>query len=100
VEKLLTIIKVPEPRGEILFTVLCLVAFLAICRIGFFIPLPIVNQTPWWNKIDCGFHTKILGAWADANDGRLHAYKQGDFSEQFFRIAQPRLRPASGRWSA
>lgn len=46
VEKLLTIIKVPEPRGKILFTVLCLVAFLAIYRIGFFIPLPIVNQTP------------------------------------------------------
>jgi len=40
VDKLLTIFKVPELRRKILFTAL----FLAIYRIGFYVPLPIVNQ--------------------------------------------------------
>jgi preprotein translocase subunit SecY len=40
VEKLLTIFKVPELRRKILFTA----ALLAIYRIGFYVPLPIVNQ--------------------------------------------------------
>ena len=39
-EKLLTIFKVPELRRKILFTAL----LLAIYRIGFYVPLPIVNQ--------------------------------------------------------
>ena len=39
-DKLLTIFKVPELRRKILFT--CLL--LAIYRIGFYVPLPIVNQ--------------------------------------------------------
>ena len=42
VDKLLTIFKVPELRRKILFT--CLL--LAIYRIGFYVPLPIVNQAP------------------------------------------------------
>jgi preprotein translocase subunit SecY len=40
VEKLLTIFKVPELRRKILFTAI----LLAIYRIGFYVPLPIVNQ--------------------------------------------------------
>jgi preprotein translocase subunit SecY len=40
VEKLLTIFKVPELRRKVLFTA----ALLAIYRIGFYVPLPIVNQ--------------------------------------------------------
>jgi preprotein translocase subunit SecY len=40
VEKLLTIFKVPELRRKILFTAL----LLAIYRLGFYVPLPIVNQ--------------------------------------------------------
>jgi preprotein translocase subunit SecY len=40
VEKLLTIFKVPELRRKILFTAV----LLAIYRIGFYVPLPIVNQ--------------------------------------------------------
>ena len=39
-DKLLTIFKVPELRRKILFTAL----LLAIYRIGFYVPLPIVNQ--------------------------------------------------------
>ena len=39
-EKLLTIFKVPELRRKILFTAV----LLAIYRIGFYVPLPIVNQ--------------------------------------------------------
>ena len=39
-EKLLTIFKVPELRRKILFTAI----LLAIYRIGFYVPLPIVNQ--------------------------------------------------------
>jgi preprotein translocase subunit SecY len=41
VDKLLTIFKVPELRRKVLFTAL----FLAIYRIGFYVPLPIVNQS-------------------------------------------------------
>jgi preprotein translocase subunit SecY len=41
VDKLITIFKVPELRRKILFTAI----LLAIYRIGFYIPLPIVNQT-------------------------------------------------------
>jgi len=40
VDKLLTIFKVPELRRKILFTAV----LLAIYRIGFYVPLPIVNQ--------------------------------------------------------
>jgi preprotein translocase subunit SecY len=40
VDKLLTIFKVPELRRKILFTAI----LLAIYRIGFYVPLPIVNQ--------------------------------------------------------
>ena len=40
VDKLLTIFKVPELRRKILFTAM----LLAIYRIGFYVPLPIVNQ--------------------------------------------------------
>ena len=39
-DKLLTIFKVPELRRKIFFTA----ALLAIYRIGFYVPLPIVNQ--------------------------------------------------------
>ncbi len=39
-DKLLTIFKVPELRRKILFTA----ALLAIYRIGFYVPLPIINQ--------------------------------------------------------
>jgi preprotein translocase subunit SecY len=41
VDKLLTIFKVPELRRKILFTAL----LLAIYRIGFYVPLPVVNQS-------------------------------------------------------
>jgi preprotein translocase subunit SecY len=41
VDKLLTIFKVPELRRKILFTAI----LLAIYRIGFYVPLPIVNQS-------------------------------------------------------
>ena len=40
-DKIITIFKVPELRRKILFT--CLL--LAIYRIGFYVPLPIVNQS-------------------------------------------------------
>ena len=40
-DKLITIFKVPELRRKILFTAL----LLAIYRIGFYVPLPIVNQS-------------------------------------------------------
>ncbi len=40
-DKLLTIFKVPELKRKILFTAL----LLAIYRIGFYVPLPIVNQS-------------------------------------------------------
>ncbi len=40
-DKLLTIFKVPELRRKILFTAI----LLAIYRIGFYVPLPIVNQS-------------------------------------------------------
>jgi preprotein translocase subunit SecY len=52
VEKLLTIFKVPELRRKILFTAL----LLAIYRIGFYVPLPIVNQAQ-------------LKSWEDSTSG-------------------------------
>ncbi len=51
-EKLLTIFKVPELRRKILFTAV----LLAIYRIGFYVPLPIVNQ-------------KQLQSWEDQQKG-------------------------------
>ena len=44
-DKLLTIFKVPELRRKILFTAV----LLAIYRIGFYVPLPIVNQAQLHN---------------------------------------------------
>ncbi|QEH32198.1 Protein translocase subunit SecY [Aquisphaera giovannonii] len=44
-DKLITIFKVPELRRKILFTAL----LLAIYRIGFYVPLPIVNQAQLHN---------------------------------------------------
>ena len=56
VDKLITIFKVPELRRKILFTAL----LLAIYRIGFYVPLPIVNQAP----------AQELGRAADRQHGR------------------------------
>ena len=59
-EKLLTIFKVPELRRKILFTAL----LLAIYRIGFYIPLPIVNQKQlanWEEQQSTNTAGKIFG---------------------------------------
>jgi preprotein translocase subunit SecY len=59
VEKLLTIFKVPELRRKILFTA----ALLAIYRIGFYVPLPIVNQAQLksWEEQQKGTAGSLFG---------------------------------------
>ena len=59
-DKLLTIFKVPELRRKILFTAL----LLAIYRIGFYVPLPIVNQEKlrsWEDKTSGNAAGKLFG---------------------------------------
>src|SRR5262249_9728697 len=46
-EKLVTIFKIPELRRKILFTLMCL----AIYRIGYYIPLPIIDQAELQKKM-------------------------------------------------
>jgi preprotein translocase subunit SecY len=59
VEKLLTIFKVPELRRKILFTA----ALLAIYRIGFYVPLPILDQKKLssWEQQQSGAAGKLFG---------------------------------------
>jgi len=60
VDKLITIFKVPELRRKILFTAM----LLAIYRIGFYIPLPIVNQQQlrsWEEQLNSNAAGKIFG---------------------------------------
>jgi preprotein translocase subunit SecY len=60
VDKLLTIFKVPELRRKILFT--CVL--LAIYRIGFYVPLPIINQAQlknWEEQQSSNTAGKIFG---------------------------------------
>jgi preprotein translocase subunit SecY len=59
VDKLLTIFKVPELRRKILFTAV----LLAIYRIGFYVPLPIVNQRQLknWEEQQSGTTGKLFG---------------------------------------
>jgi preprotein translocase subunit SecY len=60
VDKLLTIFKVPELRRKILFTAL----LLSIYRIGFYVPLPIVNQEKlksWEDKQTGNTAGKLFG---------------------------------------
>ncbi len=58
-EKLLTIFKVPELRRKILFTA----ALLAIYRIGFYVPLPILDQKKLssWEQQQSGAAGKLFG---------------------------------------
>ena len=58
-EKLLTIFKVPELRRKILFTA----ALLAIYRIGFYVPLPILDQgkLSTWEQQQSGTAGKLFG---------------------------------------
>ena len=59
-EKLLTIFKVPELRRKILFTAV----LLAIYRIGFYVPLPIVNQAQlrnWEEQQNTNTAGKLFG---------------------------------------
>ena len=59
-DKLITIFKIPELRRKILFTAL----LLAIYRIGFYIPLPIVDQarlSNWAEQLNENAAGKILG---------------------------------------
>ncbi|MFO0954869.1 MAG: preprotein translocase subunit SecY, partial [Isosphaeraceae bacterium] len=60
-EKLFTILfKVPELKRKILFTLL----FLAIYRIGFYIPLPIVDQAKlqnWQEQLQSNAAGKVFG---------------------------------------
>jgi preprotein translocase subunit SecY len=60
VDKLITIFKIPELRRKILFTAM----LLAIYRIGFYIPLPIVNQQQlrsWEEQLNSNAAGKIFG---------------------------------------
>ncbi|AMV36029.1 preprotein translocase subunit SecY [Planctomyces sp. SH-PL62] len=59
-DKLITIFKIPELRRKILFTAL----LLAIYRIGFYVPLPIVNQAQlrnWEEQLSTNAAGKIFG---------------------------------------
>lgn len=59
-DKLITIFKIPELRRKILFTAL----LLAIYRIGFYVPLPIVNQAQlrnWEEQLNTNAAGKIFG---------------------------------------
>ncbi len=58
-DKLITIFKVPELRRKILFTAL----LLAIYRIGFYVPLPIVNQAQLktWEDNQKGVGGSVFG---------------------------------------
>ncbi len=58
-DKLLTIFKVPELRRKILFTA----ALLAIYRIGFYVPLPILDQAKLntWEQQQSGAAGKLFG---------------------------------------
>ncbi|APW61395.1 preprotein translocase subunit SecY [Paludisphaera borealis] len=59
-DKLLTVFKIPELRRKILFTAM----LLAIYRIGFYIPLPIVNQAQlrnWEEQLNSNAAGKIFG---------------------------------------
>ena len=58
-EKLITIFKVPELRRKILFTA----ALLAIYRIGFYVPLPILDQAKLntWEQQQSGAAGKLFG---------------------------------------
>jgi preprotein translocase subunit SecY len=60
VDKLITVFKIPELRRKILFTAM----LLAIYRIGFYIPLPIVNQAQlrsWEEQLNSNAAGKIFG---------------------------------------
>ena len=59
-DKLITIFKIPELRRKILFTAL----LLAIYRIGFYVPLPIVDQAKlrsWEEQLNTNAAGKIFG---------------------------------------
>ncbi len=59
-DKLLVVFKIPELRRKILFTAL----LLAIYRIGFYVPLPIVNQDQlksWEEQLDTNAAGKLFG---------------------------------------
>ncbi len=59
-DKLITIFKIPELRRKILFTAL----LLAIYRIGFYVPLPIVNQAQlrnWEEQLNTNAAGKMFG---------------------------------------
>lgn len=59
-DQLITIFKIPELRRKIFFTAL----LLAIYRIGFYVPLPIVNQAQlqsWEEQLESGAAGKLFG---------------------------------------
>ncbi len=59
-DKLTTIFKIPELRRKILFTAL----LLAVYRVGFYIPLPIVNQAQlaaWEEQLSTNAAGKVFG---------------------------------------
>ena len=79
-DKLLTIFKVPELRRKILFTAM----LLAIYRIGFYVPLPIVNQDrlqSWEEQQSSDAAGKLFGTVAmfgGTSDRHEHDLRPGD----------------------
>jgi preprotein translocase subunit SecY len=70
VQKLLTIFYIPELRRKILFTLVCL----AIYRIGYYIPLPIIDQAVLQQKIQnmsTGAFGQIMGFVSMFSGGNL-----------------------------